>query len=66
MVRELPPDLAKIAKDELNEKPNLTNNDVQHLKEWISKQPHLRARTGKLGIWASSYWEIFFYGLLLL
>lgn len=46
MIRDLPPDLAKIAKEELNEKPAQTINDVQHLKEWISKQPHLKARTG--------------------
>ncbi|XP_063376791.1 alpha-tocopherol transfer protein-like [Cydia fagiglandana] len=45
MIRELPPTLAKIAKDELNENPKRTQEDVQHLKEWITKQPHLKART---------------------
>ncbi|KOB72985.1 Uncharacterized protein OBRU01_11547 [Operophtera brumata] len=45
MIRELPPDLAKIAAEELNEKASQTKNDVQHLKEWIAKQPHLKART---------------------
>lgn len=47
MIRELPPDLAKIAAEELNEKATQTKDDVQHLKEWIAKQPHLKARTGK-------------------
>ncbi|XP_075992126.1 alpha-tocopherol transfer protein-like [Anticarsia gemmatalis] len=45
MIRELSPELAKIAKDELNENPKTVPTDLQHLKEWISKQPHLRART---------------------
>lgn len=46
MIRELTPELAKIAKEELNENTNQIPNDLQHLKEWISKQPHLKARTG--------------------
>lgn len=46
MIRPLTPELAKIAKDELNENPNQVASDLQHLKDWISKQPHLRARTG--------------------
>ncbi|KAG6446334.1 alpha-tocopherol transfer protein-like [Manduca sexta] len=45
MIRELPSDLAKIAKEELNEKPKRTKDDVKHLKDWIAKQPHLNART---------------------
>ncbi|XP_063529629.1 uncharacterized protein LOC134740905 [Cydia strobilella] len=45
MIRELAPILAKIAKDELNENTKRTQEDVQHLKEWITKQPHLKART---------------------
>ncbi|XP_061707839.1 uncharacterized protein LOC133518224 [Cydia pomonella] len=45
MIRELPPNLAKIAKDELSENPKRLQEDVQHLKEWITKQPHLKART---------------------
>ncbi|CAB3231192.1 unnamed protein product [Arctia plantaginis] len=45
MVRELTLELAAIAKDELNENPQTVSSDLQHLKEWISKQPHLRART---------------------
>ncbi|XP_041979853.1 alpha-tocopherol transfer protein-like [Aricia agestis] len=45
MVRALSPELAKIAKDELNENPKQIANDLQSIKEWISKQPHLIART---------------------
>ncbi|VVC91860.1 unnamed protein product [Leptidea sinapis] len=45
MIRELSPELAQIAKTELNENPNTTPSDITYLKEWISKQPHLRART---------------------
>ncbi|XP_072936587.1 uncharacterized protein [Epargyreus clarus] len=45
MIRPLPPELAKIAKKELNENPKQFADDLLHLKEWIAKQPHLRART---------------------
>ncbi|XP_050361886.1 uncharacterized protein LOC126781107 [Nymphalis io] len=45
MIRELSPELAKIAKNELNENPTQVASDLQNLKEWISKQSHLRART---------------------
>lgn len=50
MIRELPPDLAKIAADELNEKASHIQDDLTHLKEWIAKQPHLKARTGTNGL----------------
>ncbi|CAH0404714.1 unnamed protein product [Chilo suppressalis] len=45
MVRELTPELAKIAKEELNENPKQILNDLNQIKEWISKQHHLKART---------------------
>ncbi|CAH0700727.1 unnamed protein product [Spodoptera exigua] len=45
MIRELTPELAEIAKKELNENPKQIANDLQHLKDWIAKQPHLKART---------------------
>ncbi|KAJ8726242.1 hypothetical protein PYW07_000940 [Mythimna separata] len=45
MIRELSPELAKLAKKELNENPKQVPNDLQHLKDWIAKQPHLIART---------------------
>ncbi|XP_064292148.1 alpha-tocopherol transfer protein-like [Plodia interpunctella] len=44
-VRPLPPELADKARHELNEDPKRLEDGIQHLKEWISKQPHLRART---------------------
>ncbi|XP_004929250.1 alpha-tocopherol transfer protein-like isoform X2 [Bombyx mori] len=44
-VRALPPELAEKARKELNEDPSRINSDIQHLKDWLSKQPHLRART---------------------
>lgn len=46
MVRELSPELAEIATNELSENPKRLQDDLQHLKDWISKQPHLKARTG--------------------
>ncbi|XP_053623850.1 uncharacterized protein LOC128682872 [Plodia interpunctella] len=45
MIRELSPELAKIAREELNEKPTQIEEDLRSLKEWIHKQPHLIART---------------------
>ncbi|CAK1603323.1 unnamed protein product [Parnassius mnemosyne] len=44
-VRPLSAELAKKASEELNEDPQKLEDSLQHLKEWISKQPHLRART---------------------
>ncbi|KAI5641589.1 CRAL/TRIO domain-containing protein [Phthorimaea operculella] len=37
--------LAVKAREELNEEPLRLEEDLQHLKDWIAKQPHLRART---------------------
>ncbi|XP_045539306.1 alpha-tocopherol transfer protein-like [Papilio machaon] len=45
MIRELSPELAHIAKTELNEDPKQTPEDIKHLREWIIKQTHLKART---------------------
>lgn len=44
-VRELSPELAKKAQEELNEVPERLAEDVKVLREWVAKQPHLRART---------------------
>lgn len=44
-VRALTPVLAEKARKELNEDPKRLNNDLQSIKEWIAKQPHLIART---------------------
>ncbi|XP_064076633.1 uncharacterized protein LOC135194772 [Vanessa tameamea] len=43
-IRPLCAELAKKAQDELNEDPARIASDVQHVKDWLSKQPHLRAR----------------------
>lgn len=47
-VRPLPPELVEKAKAELFEDANKLQDSIQHLKDWIAKQPHLKARTGKL------------------
>lgn len=47
-IRPLSNELAEIARLELYEEPNRVSNDIQHIKDWLAKQPHLRARTGKL------------------
>lgn len=44
-IRPLTPELAAKAEKELNEVPSRLAEDVQALKDWIAKQPHLRART---------------------
>ncbi|XP_055707181.1 alpha-tocopherol transfer protein-like [Phlebotomus papatasi] len=43
-IRQLTPELAKLAQEELNEVPERISEDIAALKEWIRKQPHLRAR----------------------
>ncbi|CAO1434182.1 unnamed protein product [Diamesa hyperborea] len=43
-IRPLCPALSKIAEEELNEKPERIQNDLDTLREWIIKTPHLRAR----------------------
>lgn len=44
-IRPLSPELAEKAKRELNEVPSRLAEDVKALRDWINKQPHLRART---------------------
>lgn len=44
-IRPLPEKLAIKAHEELGEKPERIDEDIQALREWISKQPHLKART---------------------
>ncbi|XP_026756871.2 alpha-tocopherol transfer protein-like [Galleria mellonella] len=44
-IRPLSPELAEKARVELNEDPRRLKEDLQHLKDWIAKQPHLRVRT---------------------
>ncbi|XP_059608032.1 uncharacterized protein LOC132255878 [Phlebotomus argentipes] len=44
-IRPIAPELVKIAKEELNEVPERISEDLEALREWIRKQPHLKART---------------------
>lgn len=45
-IRPLCPELAEKAAKELNENPKRLEEDIEYIKDWIAKQPHLRARTG--------------------
>jgi hypothetical protein len=45
-IRPLPADLKAIAHQELNENPAGLEQDLQHMREWLAKQPHLTTRTG--------------------
>ncbi|XP_052756841.1 alpha-tocopherol transfer protein-like [Galleria mellonella] len=44
-VRPLSAELAEKARVELNEDPKRLTEDLQHIKNWLAKQPHIRART---------------------
>lgn len=41
-IRPLSDELAKMAKSELNEVPSRIKEDIQQIRNWISKQPHLK------------------------
>jgi hypothetical protein len=45
-IRALSADLEAIALQELNENHDRIEEDLKHLRDWLSKQPHLTARTG--------------------
>lgn len=44
-IREISPELQKIAEAELNEVPSRIADDILALRTWMSKQAHLIART---------------------
>lgn len=46
-IRPLSKALAKKVQEELNEKPEQIDDHVKELKNWIRRQPHLKARTGQ-------------------
>ncbi len=37
-----PEDLAKRAKEELNEDPKRRENDIKAIRDWFKKEPHLK------------------------
>lgn len=45
-IRTLPSRLRETAEKELNEDSKRLTEDLQHIQEWIEKQPHLNARKG--------------------
>ncbi|KAF5272576.1 hypothetical protein FQR65_LT17355 [Abscondita terminalis] len=42
---KLPEELQIIAKNELNEVPERTEEDISYIRKWLLKQPHINART---------------------
>lgn len=44
-IRPLTSELEIVAREELNEIPGRIEKDIQSLREWLEKQPHLNART---------------------
>lgn len=55
-VRPLPKELQEKAITELKEVPSRVQEDIKHIQEWISKQPHLKIRFGKnIFLFAISY-----------
>jgi dienelactone hydrolase len=42
-IRELSPELLERAKKELNEDPSRRDADIAHIRDWLSKQPHINA-----------------------
>lgn len=47
VVRPLTSELQKVAEVELNEISDKTEEFLQHIKDWLAKQPYLKVRNGK-------------------
>jgi hypothetical protein len=41
-------DMQAIIRKELNENVNTTQSDLQHIKDWLAKQPHLPIFEGEM------------------
>lgn len=46
-LRSLSEEFQARAIEDLNEDPDRREKDIEHIKEWLKKQPHLNARMGK-------------------
>lgn len=46
-IRRLPKELQEKAEKELNEVPTRIQEDLDNIKQWISKQPHLQIKRGR-------------------
>lgn len=49
-IRPLSESLVRKAHKELHENPEEIENHVKELREWILRQPHLKARTGQYNV----------------
>lgn len=47
MIRPLSRELQIKTENELNEVPKRVEADLEHIQEWLKKQPHLHVRTGR-------------------
>lgn len=47
-LRPLSPQLQEKTNRELNENSSSVERDIQYIKEWLAKQPHLKARNGEI------------------
>lgn len=45
-IRKLTPEVAHVAKTELNENPSKVAEDIEYLRKWLQMQPHIISRTG--------------------
>ena len=54
-------ELEKIAKEKLNEDPNRREADIRSIKDWMSKQPHLKdhGRKGNINLFQFSLLNYF-------